>query len=97
MTMLNYQAFAGRSGEIFDLSMGVGDMELTLTEVAFLPARPYAGMLREPFSLVFRSASPVVLPQRIYRLTNAALGALDIFLVPVGRDNRGAVYQAVFN
>ncbi|MBU1345427.1 MAG: hypothetical protein KKA16_00580 [Alphaproteobacteria bacterium] len=97
MQMLSYQAFAGRSGETFDLAMGGSDMPLTLTEVAPIAAQPYPGMLREPFALIFRSASSVVLPQRIYRLKNAALGALDVFLVPVGREPGGAVYQAVFN
>ena len=54
-------------------------------------------MLRSPFSLMFRSGSPVVLPQKVYRLKNATMGLVDIFLVPVGRDVSGVVYQAVFN
>lgn len=95
--MISLQTFAGRAGETFNLALGDSDMPLTLTEASPLPADPYPGMLREPFALIFRSSSPIVLPQRIYRLRNAALGALEIFLVPIGRDNRGAVYQAVFN
>ena len=54
-------------------------------------------MMRAPFSLIFRSATPVVLPQKLYRLKNVDMGALDVFLVPIGRDVQGIVYLAVFN
>ena len=54
-------------------------------------------MMREPFSLIFRSSSQVVLPQRMYPLAHAAMGQFDIFMVPIGRDARGVVYQAIYN
>jgi hypothetical protein len=95
--LLNCETFAGRAGETFDLSMGDSTVPLTLAEVTPLPAQPFPGMMRAPFSLIFRSTTPVVLPQRIYRLSNATMGPLDVFLVPIGRDVKGAVYQAVFN
>ncbi len=72
-------------------------MPLTLAEATPGTTHIMPGMLRAPFSLVFRSGSAIVLPQQIYRLKNASLGALDIFLVPVARDKQGIVYQAVFN
>jgi len=97
MQLLSRETFAGRAGETFDLAMGDGALTLTLTEVTPLPARPFPGMMRAPFSLIFRSTNPVVLPQKIYRLNNPAMGALDVFLVPIGRDVKGAVYQAVFS
>jgi hypothetical protein len=53
--------------------------------------------MRQPFSLLFRSESPVVLPQKIYRMTNATVGPIEIFIVPVARDRQGIVYQAIFN
>jgi hypothetical protein len=37
-----------------------------------------------------------LLPQRIYRLEHDELGALDLFLVPIGRDDSGVRYEAVF-
>lgn len=97
MQLLSCETFAGRAGETFDLTVGDSTVPLTLAEVTPLPARPFPGMMRAPFSLIFRSSTPVVLPQRLYRLRNAAMGALDVFLVPIGRDVSGAVYQAVFN
>src|SRR5712692_5370600 len=44
---------------------------------------------REPFSLIFRGPTSLVLPQRIYTVQSEALGALDIFLVPIGPDQAG--------
>lgn len=95
--MLQTENFAPRVGESFDMQLGETATPLTLVQVRPLPAHPYPGMLRAPFSLIFRSASQVVLPQRIYRLKNEALGGLDIFLVAVARDREGVVYEAVFN
>lgn len=97
MQLLTCETFAARANETFDLAVGESSLPLTLVEVKPLPARPFPGMMRAPFSLLFRSATSIVLPQKIYRLKNAAMGAIDIFLVPVGRDVQGVVYQAVFN
>ncbi len=55
------------------------------------PERP-----RAPFSVVFLGPRDPVLPQRIYRLEHEELGALDLFLVPIGRDAAGVRYEAVF-
>ena len=38
-----------------------------------------------------------MLPQAIYRLEHAALGAMDVFLVPIGRVADGIRYEAIFN
>ena len=52
---------------------------------------------QEQFSLVFRGPAAPLLPQTIYRLDHGAIGRFSIFLVPIGRDNRGVNYEAVFN
>ncbi|MGA1799992.1 hypothetical protein VH567_14565 [Sphingomonas sp. 4RDLI-65] len=97
MTILRIDDFAGAVNDGFDMALGEATMALTLVEVAQLPVHPFPGMLRAPFALVFRSGQAVILPQRIYRLRHDRLGALDVFLVPTGRDMRGALYHAVFN
>jgi hypothetical protein len=97
MTMISIQTFAAAANQAFDLVMGETSVALTLVEVTPLPSHPVPGLLRDPFSLIFRSQSPVVLPQRIYTLKNATIGKMDIFIVPVGRDAQGVLYQAVFN
>jgi hypothetical protein len=59
-------------------------------------AAPQAGADRIPFSIVFRGPAEPVLPQRIYPMSHGDLGEFAIFLVPVGRDERGILYEAVF-
>ena len=49
-----------------------------------------------PFSVVFRGPGEPLLSQRIYRIEHPALGPLDLFLVPVGREPDGLRYEAVF-
>jgi len=55
---------------------------------------------RAPFSLLFRGPRAPVLPQRIYAVVPvdaSALPRLEIFLVPVGPDESGMRYEAIFN
>jgi hypothetical protein len=51
----------------------------------------------ESFSLIFRGPLNMPLRQRTYQITHYALGKLEIFLVPVGRDGGACYYEAVFN
>lgn len=97
MQVMTLQNFAGAANQAFGLHVGEAEMPVTLVEVKPLPPRPFPGMLREPFSLLFRSESQLVLPQRTYRLSNAQMGEFQVFLVPVARDTQGIIYQAVYN
>jgi hypothetical protein len=97
MGIVTLDHFARCVGEGFEIDMGTASILFTLTEARPLPEQGFAGMMRTPFSLLFRSASKVLLPQQIYRLKNTTLGILDIFLVPVARDKEGILYQAIFN
>lgn len=51
---------------------------------------------RAPFSLMFRGPVGVSAPQRIYKLENDELGALEIFLVPMKPSAEGTFFEAVF-
>ena len=51
----------------------------------------------EQFALLFLGPQNPFLPQAIYQLHHDTLGELDLFLVPVGRDQNGFQYEAVFN
>jgi hypothetical protein len=53
--------------------------------------------LRSPFSLLFLGPESPVLPQSIYPLEHTELGTLPLFIVPVGKEGGGILYQAVFN
>lgn len=50
----------------------------------------------QPFSLLFVSRTHR-LAQATCHLAHPMLGALDVFLVPIQPDARGALYEAVFN
>jgi hypothetical protein len=52
---------------------------------------------QEQFSLVFRGPHSIPLPQRSYGVEHEHLGAFELFLVPVGRDGDGLLYEAFFN
>lgn len=76
-------------GGAFTLWAGAEAVALTLDAVE------RAGGSDDCFALVFRT--PATLPQATYPVEHAVLGRIALFLVPVGRDAAGALYEAVFN
>lgn len=52
---------------------------------------------QEQFSVTFRGSGQWILPQQIYSMEHDDIGELDLFLVPIGRDESGVYYEAVFN
>src|SRR5262245_17828637 len=92
---LRVEDFSGREGERFGLRGPGGEaLELRLDSVTRLGGRaPQA--TREPFSLLLHGPIEPRLPQRIYTLEIAGLGACDLFLVPVGADPEGIRYEVI--
>lgn len=52
---------------------------------------------RQPFSVVFATARADVFEQKIYTLNHPVMGEQPIFLVPIGPDENGMCYEAVFS
>ena len=53
---------------------------------------------RRPFSLIFSNPrKDAYLPQQIYRLAHEKMGPLELFLVPLGPDQTGMRYEAIFS
>jgi hypothetical protein len=97
--LTNVAPFTAVVGDRFRASWG-GEESTELELISATGLRP--GMRapgdREPFSLLFRAmAAEFHLPQGMYRLEHEKFGALDIFLVPVGPDEKGMRLEAVFN
>ena len=89
--------FAPHQGSPFTVRAGEQSaLTMTLSEVTPHGTAPEDAPRRAPFSLLFHGPPSPVLPQRIYRLEHAALGAFDLFLVPLGPDRAGMRYEAVF-
>jgi hypothetical protein len=95
---LVFEDFKDRVGNVFTPSgPGIPAIALTLNEAVLLPQqRNGPADMRPPFSLIFVGGD-IVLPQAIYRLRHDDMGEVEIFLVPIGKDQHGASYQAVFN
>jgi hypothetical protein len=72
---------------------GAEVIELELVEVSDV----ISTRRQEKFSLLFQGPLHVLLPQRIYRMAHAQLGEIELFIVPVGMNEAGYSYEAVFN
>jgi hypothetical protein len=75
---------------------GVG-LELVEARPLRPPPRPGGSAARQPFALTFRARTPAYVPQGTYPIAHDRLGRLDVFLVPVGRDDDGLLLEAVFS
>ena len=96
---LRIETFQNLQGDVFRLSApGDGELELRLTGVAPLSAASAApGSPRTPFALYFHGPLSPWARQATYRLEHALLGANEMFIVPLGPDERGMRYEAIFN
>lgn len=98
--MLQYltpSSFSEHLGTPFRIYFGgEAPLEAVLHEVK--RHEEHDGPRKQPFSIFFRTPSTgPVLPQRIYQVEHDHMGTMDIFLVPVGPDEQGMRYEAVFN
>jgi hypothetical protein len=89
---LTREYLGSAAGRVFVLSQLDPPIELTLESVRDVPGPPDC----ECFSVMFLGPAESVLPQATYRVEDEG-EAFDIFIVPVGRDERGVRYEAVFN
>lgn len=95
---LSKDDFDPHVGERFEVELSADEtLALELVSTHPLSSDTVADSQRAPFSLVFRSPGEQRhAPQRIYTVQHPELGALEIFLVPIGPDQRGMRYEAVF-
>jgi len=52
---------------------------------------------QERFSVVFRAPNETFLGQGMRPFQHDEMGAFDLFIVPIERDDEGTYYEAVFN
>ncbi len=91
---LRLSSFSERLNTKFRLDSDAASVvELELLSATDLGSSP----AHEQFSLIFRSPLENFLPQRIYPLRHEQLGALELFLVPIGREQDGFHYEAIIN
>jgi hypothetical protein len=85
-------------GSVFQVEHeGTRPIELRLIRAQKVMESEAARLPRNPFSLHFQGPPEPYLPQRTYQMRHAAFaGPLDLFIVPIGRESAGFIYEAVF-
>ncbi|HWX21117.1 MAG TPA: hypothetical protein VN578_14545 [Candidatus Binatia bacterium] len=98
---LNFESLARLVKTRFRVWVGPNDLvELELYEATpprVTPAGVGTKAVYEGFSLLFLGPADRLLPQRIYPFECEQLGRFELFIVPIGRDENGARYEAAFN
>jgi hypothetical protein len=88
--------FAACLNQDFEIVFSDGTLPVKLVEAQpWGPDQP--SNARQPFTLTFRVDRNLRLPQGIYKMRNANLGEMEIFLVQIAADANSAAFEAVFN
>lgn len=88
--------FEPHVGTVFPIQLQEGDpLQTKLISVKKLGEAPKPEA-RQAFSLLFQGPREPLLHQQIYPVEHPTAGKLDIFLVPVGEEKDGLLYEAIF-
>lgn len=90
------ETFQPHLGQVFHMQVGDQRLPVKLTDVHPWGPEASRGRARVPFSLVFHTVPQAVVPQQIYRLESESMEPMELFLVPLGPDENGMRYEAVF-
>ena len=91
------ETFAGHEREAFTVTgpSPAPPLTMALTSVTTWGPPPAAGD-RQPFTIHFSGPLEPVLAQSICHVEHEAIGAIDMFMVPIGPDQAGMRYEAIF-
>ena len=90
------EEFAACLDQDFEIVFSDGTLPVKLSEAKqWGPDQPVN--VRQPFTLTFRADRSLRLPQGIYKMRNAHLGEMEIFLVPIAANANSSTLEAVFN
>ena len=96
----DYDYFKKLLGTHFHVELDSPDeLTLELVKVEELPAinSNRDESWQKPFTAEFRGPMEPILNQGIFRLKSPDQEVLELFIVPVGPEDGGMVYEAVFN
>jgi hypothetical protein len=94
---LTLDIFAPLAGDTFTIGGPDGAVVETTLDTATALGDRRGPDGRVPFSLIFSGAGAPILPQGMYPVRHAALGALELFLVPLSPQDGAGRYQAIFS
>lgn len=98
LNTLSAADFAPHVDSAFRLAVDGGDdLVLVLTEVTGKRGDTTPDATRQPFSALFRGPQERVFEQQVCLLEHPDLGILHLFLVPIGPDEKGMRYEAIFS
>lgn len=86
--------FSEQVGSVFRARSADGaEFDLALVDFEELVANE----VQENFTLLFRAPGDTPQQQGLYQMHHERLGGMEIFLVPVKKDDEGLYFEAVFN
>jgi hypothetical protein len=101
---VTHERFASAIGSEFTVLHPQGDFAIVLSGIVtpavdeyHLETRRQRGIRLTPFNLHFRGPREPRLAQGMVALSHPDFALFELFLVPVGVDAEGAIYEAVFN
>ena len=98
---LTHEDFAPHVGAAFPVKLSDRVLDLTLESVRVLGPKPERlvkpGKRATAFGITLRGPADAFLKQGTWEITHPALGSIAVFLVPVGQEEAGFLYEAIFN
>jgi hypothetical protein len=92
---ITHQDFESILGETIELEAGESCFLAKVDSVELLRKNP--DQERQPFSVELLADVADNHAQQVYSLSHPALGELSLFVVPLGPEKDGMLYQVVFN
>ena len=94
----NIKSTEFKEGQIFNVANDQQQVKLTVKQVDLLKGADSNNREnREPFSLLLMGDKDINLEQGLYRVEVTGCGELELFMVPLGPDDNGMIYEIVFN
>ena len=90
-----HKSFESLIGETLHLKTGSTSFQADIESVSLLEKNP--DQERQSFSVILQAHDANNHGQQVYQLSHAALGKLDLFLVPIGPGEKGMRYEIIFN
>lgn len=98
LSTITLEDFEPCLGQTFHVPLENADgIELELIQVKPLGAADSKAQVRQSFSLLFRGPLQPMVGQQVLKFENSTLGELELFLVPIGPDDVGMLYDVTFN
>ena len=88
-------SFKSIEGELVQLKNDQIETEARIIEVAKI--NKYESQNRDPFSILFLIENQSVFSQQTCTFSHHSMEDFDIFIVPIGQDEKGTRYEAIFN